>query len=479
MKKSRLFSIRKLVAVVALCGFTTAQAGWLQDFYNEVGAYNNTTAPGAYNGQTQNLYTGGSAFIRVPQKNYQLYSVAPPSLSAGCGGIDLFAGSFSFINKDQFVAMLRNIGQAAIGQAFMLALKSMAPEVAEVMQYMQTTAQRMNAGTLNACAEGKKLVDGPVSEWMSANSRQAADWALALNREPDALAAYQKTRGDNTEMQLAMNAAKAGLPGVTPPPGQSGSPLIAEGNIIWRALSQEVGGLTIEEKRILMSLIGTAILSQNPDGTNQQIQFKLGFIKLSDLMGKKGVSTTLLLYDCIDGTGDNECRVVEPIAPFNTVGFSKIVYDRLQLMKSSMLDRTAQPLDSIDFAELTSFPIQRMLSIGVVARSPNIAENMIDAYQDIIAAEYAAAFVRQGLDILDRAISQAKTNKTQVEGGQLKEFSERSRALRREVLQELGNAYANGTQIINVAQNLQHMERSLYSSMPASLTSSLSFQKGK
>jgi conjugative transfer pilus assembly protein TraH len=196
-------------------------------------------------------------------------------------------------------------------------------------------------------------------------------------------------------------------------------------------------------------------------------------------MGKKGVSTTLLLYDCIDGTGDNECRVVEPIAPFNTVGFSKIVYDRLQLMKSSMLDRTAQPLDSIDFAELTSFPIQRMLSIGVVARSPNIAENMIDAYQDIIAAEYAAAFVRQGLDILDRAISQAKTNKTQVEGGQLKEFSERSRALRREVLQELGNAYANGTQIINVAQNLQHMERSLYSSMPASLTSSLSFQKGK
>jgi conjugative transfer pilus assembly protein TraH len=62
-----------------------------------------------------NLYTGGSLFLRTPSRNYQLLSAAAPSLRGGCGGIDAFAGAFSFINVDQFVAMLRNIGQNAWG----------------------------------------------------------------------------------------------------------------------------------------------------------------------------------------------------------------------------------------------------------------------------------------------------------------------------------------------------------------------------
>ena len=90
----------------------------MQDWFNDIGAYGNVTGPNAYRGQTMNLYTGGSLYMRTPVRNYQLASIAPPSFTAGCGGIDLFAGSFSFINKEQFVALLRNIGNNAIGAAF-------------------------------------------------------------------------------------------------------------------------------------------------------------------------------------------------------------------------------------------------------------------------------------------------------------------------------------------------------------------------
>jgi conjugative transfer pilus assembly protein TraH len=76
----------------------------MQDWFNDIGAYGNVTGPNAYRGQTMNLYTGGSLYMRTPVRNYQLASIAPPSFTAGCGGIDLFAGSFSFINKEQFVA---------------------------------------------------------------------------------------------------------------------------------------------------------------------------------------------------------------------------------------------------------------------------------------------------------------------------------------------------------------------------------------
>ena len=97
------------------------------------------------------LFTGGSMFVRAPQRTYQLASVAGPNLKAGCGGIDLFAGSFSFINEAQFVALLKNIGQNALGYFFQLALKSMAPEIAVTIEWLQDQAQKINALNVNSC----------------------------------------------------------------------------------------------------------------------------------------------------------------------------------------------------------------------------------------------------------------------------------------------------------------------------------------
>ena len=90
----------------------------MQDWFDQIGAYGNVTGPNAYRGQTMNFYTGGSLYMRTPVRNYQLASISPPSFRAGCGGIDLFAGSFSFINKEQFVTLLRNIGNNAIKRRF-------------------------------------------------------------------------------------------------------------------------------------------------------------------------------------------------------------------------------------------------------------------------------------------------------------------------------------------------------------------------
>ena len=91
-------------------------------------------------GQTMNLYTGGSLFMRMPKRTYQLATVTPPSWNAGCGGIDLFAGGFSYINKEQFVAMLRNIGSNALGYGFKLAIQNQCPTCDNVMQALQAIA---------------------------------------------------------------------------------------------------------------------------------------------------------------------------------------------------------------------------------------------------------------------------------------------------------------------------------------------------
>src|SRR5690606_27054239 len=119
--------------VVALCcsalavGPAPLRAGDLNtevnNMFNSLRAIGNYTAPGAFRGQTFNTYTGGGLFMRAPNKVYQLAAIQFPSARAGCGGIDVFGGSFSHISAAEFKNMLRNITAALPGIAFQLALE--------------------------------------------------------------------------------------------------------------------------------------------------------------------------------------------------------------------------------------------------------------------------------------------------------------------------------------------------------------------
>ncbi len=457
--------------------------GWLENFFNDTGTYNNVTSGGAVHGQTMNMYTGGSLFMRVPQKNYQLIGFQPPSISAGCGGIDLFAGSFSFINKEQFVAMLRNIGQASIGHAFMLALKSMAPEVAEVMQYLQRVSQEANGNTLNACQAGQKFVSSTIGDSMLANSRQAADWALALNRKPDALAAYKETRGDRSEAQASIEDARQNLGGVKNPNGGRATPQIFEGNMVWRALTMSTTGLDTAEQRILMSLLGTVILSNAPSGANEPpfMKIKQGTIRLPDVIGSlqtANSASTLKLLTCADGYGSDQCmNVTEEDVP--TQSFRALVMIKLDRMRSAMLDRNAQQTNDLAFANYTSLPIQRMLAASTTSKWGDISQSLNEKWGDVAAAEYAAAFIRHGIDILERAISQAKTNSTQLEADQLAKLEARLVNARSEVLAELRTAYSQGEFLINISRELEWHERTMRSGFSQQTNAALSFGRDR
>ena len=99
----------------------------VNNMFNSLGAIGNYTAPGAFRGQTFNTYTGGSLFMRSPNKVYQLAAIQFPSAKAGCGGIDVFGGSFSHISATEFKNMLKNITAALPGIAFQLALEAVSP----------------------------------------------------------------------------------------------------------------------------------------------------------------------------------------------------------------------------------------------------------------------------------------------------------------------------------------------------------------
>ena len=134
----------------------------MQAMFNDLGALGNVTSPGAFRGQAMNLYTGGGLMMRAPGRNYPLINAQLPSLRAGCGGIDLFGGAFSFINKQQFVALLQNIGSNAIGYAFKLALQSISPDIDKLLTELQDQLNKINAMNINSCEAAQALVNGVI-----------------------------------------------------------------------------------------------------------------------------------------------------------------------------------------------------------------------------------------------------------------------------------------------------------------------------
>ena len=134
----------------------------MKTMFNDLGALGNVTTPGAFRGQAMNLYTGGSLMMRTPGRNYPLASVQLPSLRAGCGGIDLYGGAFSFINKQQFISMLQNIGANAVGYAFKLALQSISPDIDKLLTELQDQINKINAMNINSCEAAQALVNGVV-----------------------------------------------------------------------------------------------------------------------------------------------------------------------------------------------------------------------------------------------------------------------------------------------------------------------------
>ena len=118
-------------ASVLVATSTPLRAGDLNaevnNMFNNLGAIGNYTAPGAFRGQTFNTYTGGNLMMRSPNKVYQLAAIQFPGAKAGCGGIDVFGGSFSHISAQEFKNMLRNITAALPGIAFQLALEAVSP----------------------------------------------------------------------------------------------------------------------------------------------------------------------------------------------------------------------------------------------------------------------------------------------------------------------------------------------------------------
>lgn len=186
MKKIVLLSIFLYLSACGSHLFASMQDN-LEKAFETLGLSHNVTDAGGYEDQRGGFYTGGRIFARGRVNNAELVSLQMPHYRAGCGGIDLFAGGFSYINLPQFTALLRNIGSNASGYAFHLALATVTPQIKSVLDGLLDKVQKMTNQNINSCEAAATLVGGvwpqsDISSQLLCNSMSkelgvATDWA--------------------------------------------------------------------------------------------------------------------------------------------------------------------------------------------------------------------------------------------------------------------------------------------------------------
>ena len=148
-----------MMAAVLALRWAPAEAGPNEVMDNMFDVYTNTTDPRILDTQRRGGVTLGRFSARTPISAPKLISYTPPAINGGCSGIDLYGGSFSFIDKDQMTQALRDIASGAVSYAFTLSLQSVCPPCMQTMQALRDQVDEINAMMRDSCHWATTLVD--------------------------------------------------------------------------------------------------------------------------------------------------------------------------------------------------------------------------------------------------------------------------------------------------------------------------------
>jgi conjugative transfer pilus assembly protein TraH len=363
----------------------------------------NFTAPGVWNSQRRGVISGGGFVARNRIANINLMSIVPPSFEAGCGGINVYGGSFSFINKEQFVGLMRNIASNAMGYAFQLALNSMCESCMQTIETLARKVQQMNQNMGNSCQMAQGIVNDTLSG-MSVKGKTDASLLATLKGFGDYLESSTTNNSAGTSpAQTAQNIAPAD------------TAKLIKGNLVWRQLRHHgatawfaSGDTSLLEA--VMSVSGTVVVGDLVDDgkggkSNAVTVFPGNRIRLIELI-KGG---TLKLYKC-DRAGEDEC--LSPTLVNNDLkGMQQRVLDTLlgDSAGTGLIAKAASNTEptAAEKSFLAALPSgMGGMIVRLAGKSPDVAKVFVRQWAPYISMEMAAKLMT---DMMDAARAAAMT----------------------------------------------------------------------
>ena len=430
----------------------------VNQMFDSLGTIGNYTAPGAFRGQAYNTYTGGSLMMRASNKVYQLAAVQFPSAKAGCGGIDVFGGSFSHISAAEFKNMLRNITAALPGIAFQLALESVSPLLGGLTKWAKGLETWINNARINSCETAKAIVSTAAEAAGFSSQEACSDLAIELGLESDRDAARRRCGTDRAGILGTARASEN-------PNIRNKAPFV--GNLTWKALQRAGSYLDDAERELIMSIVGTIIFyAETSERDPEPIAPTITSISQLLYGQATGPTGTVLqhLLRCNDYTN---CDAVTLDPTYQHTPFTTRVETMMRSIASKIATRTAIPNDSpeVGFVNQTTEPVYKLLSIGATIPGSGLADSLIAQYRDVIAADYAHIFLERNLRVGMAALEKDFTlEKEQRE--RASQIRQRAQAILLQIAQEKNLLYQKVGSFRAVSSHLEQLERQLRSTMP-------------
>ena len=463
--------LKKITAVVTAFAFTTSTYAMnMQELFDSVNAQGNVSNPAVLQGQTMNLYTGGSLFMRMPKRTYQLATVTPPSWNAGCGGIDLFAGGFSFINKEQFVALLRNIGSNALGYGFKLAIQNLCPTCDNVMQALQAMAQAANRLNMDSCEAAKGIVNAAVPDtWTRGKQNAAKNFGVDTNIFENITDAWTNVMNNESRANQTVNDVANARP--------EAKDALPTGNVVWKAL-KKLDGITDEQRMVLMSMIGSTIFSTDATASAPKKLVRKE-ITVEQLVGARTTLDTITvpIWRCDTTSADGCLSPTED--EVTTKSFKTMVREKMEKISDKIANRSAHDdmAATIGFLNATDLPIYKMLAVTTTLNNTSMADALIGRYQELLAAKYADTYIQRAGTDLRAALAKYAATADATMAQTLNELKPDLDEIQRGAKLVMANAYSQTISTYNIAQEVQYMERALNANLSQTLRNSLAFGK--
>ena len=430
------------------------------------GAAVNTTGPTAFDGQASGHWTLGNLYVRAPVRTETLATVSLPSFRAGCGGIDAFAGAFSFIDSDQLVAFGRAVAQNAAGFAFELALETLSPVIAETMAKLRALAQWANHQNVNSCETAQALVG---AAW-ARNDRASSAICAAIGTSQGLFTDYAAARhgcGADGQRHSTLAAATGPLSAQVP----------VNVNYAWRAaLASAFLAADPALAELAMSVSGTVIVTApttdaDPAGPRVRVLEPLALDRrLVEVLMEGG--GTLPVYTC-----DEPVRCLNPtwgsVAIPADRGFRPRVTDLLRRLVEAVRTDTAPPADALGLVNLTTLPVYRVVNAAAAYRGA-----VVDQEVDALAEAVALDILQVWLSDLHRAI-EAKAGALDIaDGDRLERWRAGLQASRIALSRHRHAGLARLNTALSVIEKLRLVETELAGALSSDLRAALAFARG-
>lgn len=352
----------------------------MNKFFNKLGFDSNVTGPAAWQGQAAGYATGGNIFLRNQVKQLQIVSFSPPSLTAGCGGIDAYLGSFSYINSEQITQFVQQLMNNAAGYLFDLALQTTVPELKSAKDFLQNMAADINSANISSCQAAQGIIGGlwpkntvqsqKICQDIGGESNLFADWAAS--RQGCTVGGKMDSTFDRGSDKMKEQVMR-------------------NKNLMWEVLKKNaMFDGNNELKELVMNLVGTVIFGNK----DNEVKFTPPTANRQDVIKALMYGGQITIIGCVSA-GDCLDTRNKTITINRDNALNEMVNKYIKNIQGKL--RSDAPLSNQEkgFIQSTSVPILRYLVDPMML---NIKDSVLPALSDYIAYDILFQYLQELVD---------------------------------------------------------------------------------